>query len=77
MSEKKKAKKAKKAPKTTGRLPGLRSCPFCGGVATHRSSPDKEHWITCLQCSALSPFAVSKSKAVAGWNRREVVAITS
>jgi Lar family restriction alleviation protein len=51
----------------------LKACPFCGGQARDNGAPlGVRGNVSCLECGAVGPMAVSNEpkKAVAAWNAR-------
>lgn len=52
----------------------IKSCPFCGGEAAHKTSGPieryKPHWVKCNDCGGEGPVRESKKDAIEAWNRR-------
>ena len=49
----------------------LKDCPFCGGEARLRGTPEENlYWVTCKRCGAATMVKETENEAAAAWDER-------
>lgn len=52
-------------------MEGIKACPFCGGEAELKESPEWEQfWVWCKKCYCGTQIHLTAAEALKAWQRR-------